>query len=156
MIEDAHIEEAGPPFNRMVIALLALIGVLISVYLTLHKYGMIGTLACGTGSCETVQASKWAVFMGIPVPVVGLAGYLVVLIVALIGLQPEQRFGKVPWLLFLLADIAFSFTLYLTYLEAFVIHAWCRWCLVSAALVTLIWIAALFEVPRLRARAQPI
>ncbi|MGQ0560298.1 MAG: vitamin K epoxide reductase family protein [Gemmatimonadota bacterium] len=141
----------SPPVNRMIIAVLALIGVLISVYLTLHKYGIVGTLVCGAGSCETVQASPWAVFMGVPVPVLGLAGYLLLLAVALAGLQPERVAGRImPILLLLLANTALVFTLYLTYLEAFVIHAWCRWCIVSAVLVTLIWLAALAELPKLR------
>jgi uncharacterized membrane protein len=156
VIDETVSEEAAPPFNRMVIAILALIGVLISVYLTLHKFGVIGTLVCGTGSCETVQSSKWAVFMGVPVPLLGLAGYLTMLIIALIGLQPRPDDRKISLLLFVLADAAFVFTLYLTYLEAFVIHAWCRWCIVSAILITLIWLAALFEIPRLRKPAATI
>jgi uncharacterized membrane protein len=155
-MDEVVTEQAAPPTNRMVIAILALIGVLISVYLTLHKFGVIGTLVCGTGSCETVQASKWAVFMGVPVPLLGLAGYLTLLIIALIGLQPRPDDRRIPFVLFVLADAAFMFTLYLTYLEAFVIHAWCRWCIVSAILITLIWLAALFEIPRLRKPAALI
>ena len=150
MIEETP-RDAAPPLNRMIVAFLALCGVLISVYLTLHKYGVIGSLACGTGNCETVQASKWAVFLGIPVPVLGLAGYGALLIVALIGLNPVYRYNRVIGLaLFVFADAGFIFSLYLTYLEEFVIHAWCRWCIASAILATLIWIAALFELPRLR------
>ena len=152
MTEELHYEEeVRPPVNRMAIAFLALVGMLISVYLTLHKFGYIGTLACGTGSCETVQTSPWAVFMGVPVPVLGLAGYLLVLIVALVGLQPAAVASRrVAMIIFALAAGAFLFSAYLTYLEAFVIHAWCRWCLVSAALATLIFLAALPEINRLR------
>jgi uncharacterized membrane protein len=142
---------AGPPANRMAIAVLALIGLLMSLYLTLHKFGYIGTLACGTGSCDTVQTSPWAVFMGIPVPVMGVVGYLVLLVLAVVGLQPahaENR--KLGLLIFLLADIAIAFTIYLTYLEAFVINAWCRWCIGSALIVTLIWIFSLPELLKLR------
>lgn len=148
MIEESQVE-VSPPMNRMVIAILALIGVLVSVYLTLHKYGVIGTLACGAGSCETVQASKWAVFMGVPVPVLGLVGYALVLGTALVGLaKPGSR--AVALALLVLAGGALAFTLYLTYLEAFVIHAWCRWCIASAAITLLISIASLAELPRLR------
>ena len=153
MREDFLAEEvtATPPVNRMAIAVFALIGLLMSVYLTLHKFGYIGTLACGTGSCDTVQTSPWAVFMGIPVPVLGVVGYLVLLILAIVGLQPahaENR--KLGLLIFVLADIAVGFTLYLTYLEAFVINAWCRWCIGSALIVTLIWIFSLPELLKLR------
>jgi hypothetical protein len=45
-------------------ALVALIGVFLSLYLTMFKLGYIGTLACGSGSCETVQLSKWGGFLG--------------------------------------------------------------------------------------------
>jgi uncharacterized membrane protein len=156
-VSEALLDEevvAGPPANRMAIAVLALIGMLMSLYLTLHKFGYIGTLACGTGSCDTVQTSPWAVFMGIPVPVMGLVGYLMLLVLAVVGLQPahaENR--KLGLLIFLLADIAIAFTIYLTYLEAFVINAWCRWCIGSALIVTLIWIFSLPELLKLR-RAQ--
>jgi uncharacterized membrane protein len=143
--------EAGPPVNRMVIAVLALIGLLVSAYLTLHKFGVIGTLVCGTGSCEVVQTSKYAVVFGVPVPLLGLIGYAIILGVALVGLQSNRP--AIALTLFLLADGAFMFSLYLTYLEAYVIHAWCRWCLASAAISTLIWIFSLAELPRLRKQA---
>lgn len=150
MIEDTP-QDAAPPLSRMIIAVLALIGVFISVYLTLHKYGVIGSLVCGTGNCETVQASKWAVFMGIPVPVLGLAGYGALLLIALIGLSPAKVHNRpIPIALFVLATGGLLFSIYLTYLEAFVINAWCRWCIASAVLALLIWIASLAELPRLR------
>ena len=142
---------AAPPLNRMLIALFALIGALLATYLTLHRFGFIGTLVCGAGSCETVQASKWASFVGVPVPLIGLAGYLTLFVVALLGIQPGWEHRRaLPWLLFLLADVGFLFSLYLSYLEMYVIHAWCRWCIVSAIIATLIWLFSLAELPRLR------
>jgi uncharacterized membrane protein len=147
-VDEANV---APPINRMAIAVLALIGVLISVYLTLHKFGIIGTLVCGTGSCETVQTSKWAVFMGVPVPLLGLVGYAVLFALAMMGLQPRWLADrKLSVVIFALADAALLFTLYLTYLEMYVIHAWCRWCIGSAIIVTLIWLFSLAELPRLR------
>lgn len=145
--------EVNAPRNRMGIAILALIGLLISAYLTLHKYGYIGTIVCGSGNCEVVQTSKYAVFFGLPVPLLGLAGYLLVLVVALVALQPafwENR--AMSLVLFMLADGAFLFSLYLSYLEEFKIHAWCRWCIASACVAILMWVCSLFELPRLRRR----
>ena len=153
MIDETIVEQESqsPPANRMAIAVLALIGLLMSVYLTLHKFGYIGTLACGTGSCDTVQTSPWAIFMGIPVPVLGVAGYLFLLVLAIVGLQPAHANNrKLGLVLFIVADLALFFTVYLTYLEAFVIHAWCRWCLGSAAIITLIWICSIPEAFKLR------
>ena len=48
------------------------------------------------------------------------------------------------------ATVAFGLSIWFTYLEAFVIHAWCQWCVVSAILCTLIFLAALPELKRLR------
>ena len=63
----ARDEEGGREVNkRMLVALVALAGVFVALYLTLYKLGYIGTLACAVGSCETVQTSKWATFLGIP------------------------------------------------------------------------------------------
>jgi len=78
----------------MLMALIALIGVFVSLYLTLYKLGYVGTLACGTGSCETVQLSKWSDFLGQPVAAWGVGYYLVILAVALAGVQ--ERFMWSP------------------------------------------------------------
>ena len=136
------------PKNRMIIAVLALVGLLISVYLTLHKYGIIGTLACGSGACEMVQTSKWAVQFGIPVPILGLVGYAAILGVALAGLQVHTRAMAIAT--FVLADCALLFSIYLSLIEQFRIHAWCRWCIGSAVITILIWVCALAELPRFR------
>lgn len=141
--------------NRMGVALLALIGVLISAYMSAYKFGLLGTIVCGTGGCETVQNSPWAVFMGVPVPVLGLLGYGALLVLALLGIQP--RFfadRRISILLLAGATLGLLFSGYLTYLEAAVIHAWCRWCIVSALLATLIFLLALPELPRLRGAAD--
>jgi uncharacterized membrane protein len=137
--------------NRMVMAVLALIGVLISTYMAAYKFGALGDIVCGTGGCQTVQNSPWANFLGVPVPLIGLAGYAVLMAVAMIGLQPAfARRRAVPVLLTAGATIGLAFSAYLTYLEAFVIHAWCRWCIGSAVLAVLIFLFALPEFRRLR------
>lgn len=142
----ADADRARSPLLRMVIAALALVGVFISVYLLLHRLGIVGTLVCGTGGCETVQTSKYATFVGIPVPALGVVGYGLIFLLALVGSSP----GRVddPWVgtaLLVLAALALVFTAYLNALEAFVIHAWCRWCLGSAAIVALIFLLALAD-----------
>lgn len=140
---------SSPPVNRMAVALLSLVGVFISTYLLLHKLGVIGTLMCGTGSCDRVQASPWAVFLGVPVPAWGVAGYGLLLGVSLAGLRPglwgDRRLGRV---LVALGAGAFGFSAYLTAIEAFVIRAWCRWCVASAVIATLIFIFTLVELVR--------
>lgn len=125
----------------MTAALLSLAGVFVALYLYLHKLGIIGELACGTGGCETVQLSPYAVFLGIPVPLIGVVGYVVLFALALASLQqPADR--RWPRLLLLLSGGAALFSVYLTYLELFVIHAICRFCVASAIIVVLIVVAA--------------
>jgi uncharacterized membrane protein len=137
----------------MVAAVLALVGVLISVYMMLYHLGMIGSILCGTGGCETVQNSPWASFLGVPVPLIGLVGYGVMFAVALLGIQPRYV-GDRRISLVLLAGglIGFAYSLYLTWLEAFVIHAWCQWCIGSAILATLLLFSVLPELARIRER----
>ena len=135
---------------RMSAALLSLIGLFISAYLYLYKIGRIGTLACGTGACETVQLSSWSRFAGVDVSLIGIVGYAVLLAVSLFALQPglfSQRWPAAA--LSLLAGFGVAFTIYLTYLELFVIHAICRWCLGSAVIIVAILIATLLDLRRL-------
>ncbi len=135
--------------HRQAIALLALIGLLISLYLTLHRLGIIGALQCGTGACETVQSSAYAVFLGVPVAVYGVAGYIALFIVSIVGLQPAWLERREPTLLLAgMAGLGFAFTLYLTYVELFVIHAICRWCVGSAVVITVIAAVALHALRR--------
>ena len=137
--------------NRMVLAVLALIGLLIAAYMSAYKFGLIGSLMCGSGGCNTVQNSPWAIFMGIPVPVIGLVGYFLMFVTAIVGLQPSfEDDRRISIILLAGATIGAAFSAYLTYLEAAVIHAWCRWCITSAVLATLILLAALPEIRRLR------
>src|SRR5476649_996301 len=117
----------------MLAALVALAGMFIALYLTLYKLGYIGTLACAVGSCETVQTSKWATFLGFPVGAWGVAYYVAVLAVSLAGLSPALSDRRsVSQLLVAMTGVGFVFSLWLTYLELFVINAICEWCVMSA------------------------
>lgn len=147
--------------SRQAIALLALVGFFIALYLWLHALGYGGPLKCGTGACETVQSSPQAVQLGIPVALYGVVGYLALFIVALIALRPAALPER-KWTLLLvgLSTVGVVFTVYLTYLELFVIHAICRWCVTSAAIITAIWVVSLLALrspaPRTDRGASPL
>jgi uncharacterized membrane protein len=127
----------------MITATLALAGFFVALYLSLWKLGLVGSLACGTGGCEYVQSSTYAVVLGMPVAFFGVAGYLAILVVSLTGLQARWAERREPTAVLLaLAGAGVAFTAYLTYLEAAVLHAWCRWCLVSAGIITGIFVAS--------------
>ena len=135
---------------RMGAALLSLLGLFLSAYLYLYKIGKIGSLACGAGGCETVQQSPWSRFAGVEVSLIGLAGYAGLLLVSLAALQPGLSHRHWPMtLLVVLAGLGVAFTAYLTYLELFVIHAICRWCVGSAAIIAAIFVVALLEQRKL-------
>lgn len=137
------------PVNRMVIAALSLAGVFLAGYLMLYKLQVLGSIACGTGACERVQSSPWAVFLGIPVPAWGVGGYAAIFAVALLGIQPNWIGRRaIAALLAGFSTFAFAFSVYLSAIEAFVLEQWCRWCIGSAIIATLIF---LFSLPELRA-----
>lgn len=151
---------ADPPLSRMVLVVVALLGVFVAGYLTLHRFGFIGSLQCGVvGGCETVQASAYAFFPprtvtehGISVALLGLIGYLVIFAVGLLGLQPALvRSRGIARALVILSGAGTAFSLWLTYVEAAILEAWCQWCVVSAALITVIF---LLSLPGLRTGAD--
>jgi len=124
----------------MIVATLALAGIFVSLYLLLYKLGIIGELSCSVGSCETVNSSKWATFLGMPVAAWGVAWYVAMFILAIVS--TGERFADssaVSAMLLGVATTGLLFSAYLTYLELFQIHAICQWCVVSAIIVTIIF-----------------
>lgn len=127
-------------------AALALAGIFIALYLTLYKLGAIGELSCRIGSCETVNSSPWAVFLGAPVAAWGVGFYVVTFAVAIAGLQgrfAESR--RLSLALVMLSGIGVVFSGWLTYLELFVIRAICQWCVVSAVIVFAIFVVSVWD-----------
>jgi uncharacterized membrane protein len=135
--------------RRQAIVLLALVGLLVATYLWLYKIGVLGELQCGTGGCEYVQTSRYAELLGLPVALYGVAGYATLLGLGLVGLQPGLASDRrVSVLLAALASAGFGFTLYLTAIELFVLHAVCRWCVASAVIMTATWAVSLADLRR--------
>jgi len=141
-----------PSASRMGVAVLSLVGLLVSAYLTLYKLGYLGTLQCGAdGGCEIVQASQYSVLFGLPVALWGMGAYLVLFAVSMLGLQP--RWAEARWValtLFGFAAFGVAFSAYLTYLSGAVIGAFCQWCLVSVTTITLVFLCTLPELRRAR------
>ena len=126
--------------RRMVIALLALSGIFLSAYLTLYHYGYVGSLACGTGGCEKVQGSNWAKFLGLPVALWGVGYYASVFLVASAG--TIAAFAEQRWPSAMLVGLngwGVIFSGYLTWAEIVQIQAMCRYCVVSATVVVLLF-----------------
>lgn len=128
---------------QIAIGVLCVIGIGIAGYLTYVHYEGLKVLCLSSGGCETVQSSRYAKLDGIPVAVLGLAGYIGILgSLALRGeLSRMAGFG--------IALIGFGFSMYLTYRELFTIKAICQWCVASAVLMTLLAILTAVRVLRL-------
>jgi uncharacterized membrane protein len=105
-------------------------GLLVSAYLTwVHLRGVAPFCLTGSGGCETVQASRYSEILGLPVATLGMAGYLGLLFSALL------RGGVGIILGLFVALVGALFSVYLTWLELFVIHAICQYCVTSAILM---------------------
>jgi len=136
----------------MIVATLALIGVFVSTYLTLYKLGYIGTLQCAVGSCETVNTSRWATFLGLPVAAWGLGFYVVALALSFLAVQERYAHSRrMAVALAVLTGWGTLFSGWLTYLELFVIHAICIWCVTSACIVLVMFLISLVDLRSFRA-----
>jgi uncharacterized membrane protein len=135
----------------MILGTLALIGVFVSTYLTLFKLGYIGELQCAVGSCETVNTSRWATFLGLPVAAWGLGFYVLALTLVLIGIQERYADSRAFSLLYVvLTGWGVVFSGWLTYLELFVINAICIWCVTSACIVAIMFFVAIADLRDLK------
>ena len=136
----------GPaPGPGLSVPLLALIGLAVAVYLAFVETSGAEAVCGPVGDCNAVQQSRWADLFGvIPIGVIGVAGYAVVLAawaVARLGSGRLVDWSRVALLAGSVAGVVFS--VYLTFLEPFVIGATCMWCLGSAVVVTLLmWLTA--------------
>jgi len=106
-----------------------------------------------------VQMSEWATLGGVPVAAWGVGFYVTALTLALLGLQdPWAGSVRLSQLLMVLSGFGVLFSAFLTSLEAFVIHAWCQWCVVSAIMVTAIFVLSVLDwrEQRVESRAQEL
>jgi len=129
--------------------ILALAGLGISLYLTWVYTTDRVAICLGSGGCETVQYSPYAWILGIPIPTLGAADYLLVLALALLGLRSREQAEWVVLALFGTSLVGLLFSAYLTYLEIFVIRAICLWCAVSAVIQVFLFALAVAAWRRL-------
>jgi uncharacterized membrane protein len=93
------------------------------------------------GDCNAVQESLYAHVLGIPIGIIGVLGYLTILSLWLVNRYKNQR--GIDLALFVIALLGVGFSIYLTFLEPFVIGASCVWCLISAVVMgILLWMLA--------------
>jgi len=133
-----------PPISQWGVPILALVGLFVAGYLSFVELSQVQAVCGPVGDCNLVQQSPYARLFGIfPVGILGLLSYLSVL-----GLWAMQQLCSVRWQriatlgIGMLASIGVIFSIYLTFLEPFIIGATCLWCITSAILMTLImWLS---------------
>ena len=135
--------------TRALLAALSVAGFLVSAYLTWsYVLGVAPACVGGSEGCATVQSSRYSEILGVPVAALGLAAYAGLLFSALL-----EREGGIFFGLFV-ALVGVLFSGYLTWLELFVIHAVCQWCVVSAALMVVSLFFTALRVRQLASRQK--
>ena len=127
----------------------AIIGALDAGYLTWIKLSNNESMCTpGLGDCYTVNTSKYAEVYGIPVAIFGLASYL--FIIAILVYEPRMDFLKENGrlMLFGVSLIGVLYSAYLSYLEEYVIQAWCPYCVLSAVMMVMVFVVAVVRLKR--------
>jgi uncharacterized membrane protein len=121
----------------LAISVLTILGMIDSGYLTIQHMRK-AAVPCGLGNCEKVLTSPYAEYHGFPTSVFGFAFYASIFV--LLGCDTPR------WWIPALAGVGFLVHTYLVYVQAFILHAFCLYCLFSAGITTLLLIVSLLYV----------
>ncbi len=138
-----------------ILVALTVIGLTVSIYMTIYKYANIDAMCLGSGDCSTVNASRYSeiemVGMKVPVALIGVGGYLAILGVLLLEKKNDFLRQNGTMILFGLTLMGFLFSMYLVYVEVALLQAYCPFCIASQVTMTLIFILTVIRLVR-----QPI
>lgn len=126
--------------RRLVIIVLTVLGIFVAGYLTWSHFSGEPVYCGGSNSCELVNTSRFAYLGPIPVALIGVIGYLIILVLSLIPPQEDRQWPML--LIFGGALIGVLLQWYLFYIEVAVLQAICYWCVTSQAIITLIFLLA--------------
>jgi protein-disulfide isomerase/rhodanese-related sulfurtransferase/uncharacterized membrane protein len=143
--------------RRFLLRALPLLGLFDSLYLLWVYTSPSRPIVCLGSGCDVVRASSYAHLFGLPLPAFGVANYAVLALLILAEPLVSVRLGRaIQYAIAGISCVGFLFSIYLTSLQAFVIHAWCAWCDVSALVVTGIFVLSLFELRQPLAPTDPV
>jgi uncharacterized membrane protein len=125
-----------------------IVGLLVSIYMTIYKITSNDKLCLGSGDCSTVNNSRYAEVNGIPVAAIGIIGYAAILAVLLLESRPGFFQQNSTLMIFGMALIGFLFTAWLIYVEIALIKAICPFCVTSQVAMTIIFIIAVIRLIR--------
>ena len=124
------------PAGIWIARVLALVGFADAAYLTATHYAGSSVFCGASGGCETVLASEFATLGPVPIALVGAMYYA---LASLLAWTPAASWSRTTAAaLAALTGLAFAVSAILFAIQAFELHAWCRFCLVSAAITTIL------------------
>lgn len=130
--------------SRIAIIVLSAAGVLISGVLLYSFYAASSGSFCVAGSgCDAVRSSAYSSVAGMPVALLGVLGFVLILLLSLTGSSKKKRWTR----LFVVTTGALAFVCYFTFLELFVIKAICPYCVASALVVVGVFVTLMLTVP---------
>ena len=134
-----------PAWLDALMLVLTIVGLAVAGYLTYVETQAVAAVCGPVGDCNAVQTSSYSKLFGvIPVGLIGMAGYVAILVVWLWGRLGAGRLADyAPLAVHGMAILAVAFSVYLTFLEPFVIKAVCIWCLTSAVVITLVMLLSM-------------
>jgi protein-disulfide isomerase/rhodanese-related sulfurtransferase len=143
--------------RKTLLLTLSLLGLFDSLYLLWVYTSPSRPIVCLGSGCDAVRASSYAHLFGLPLPVFGVASYALLGLLIFAEVLVSSRPGRaIQYAVAGISCAGFLFSIYLTSLEAFVIHAWCAWCVVSALVVTGVFVLSLLELRRPLALTDPL
>jgi uncharacterized membrane protein len=125
---------------------LVVIGLFVSIYMTIYKISGNEGMCLGSGDCSTVNASRFSEVNGIPVAVVGIIGYVAILAFHLFENRNTFFRQNAILLIFGMSLTGFIFTVWLVYVELALLNAICPFCVTSQVAMTLIFIIAIIRL----------
>jgi uncharacterized membrane protein len=140
-------QPSGIPIQHTswLIPFLCMLGLGVAVYLTYVETVQVEAVCGPVGDCNTVQQSEYARLFGVlPIGLLGIMGYAMIMLVWLLGRSPNRQMIRFKdRAIFGMTALGILFSIYLTFLEPFVIGASCAWCLASAVIMTLLFLLSL-------------
>ncbi len=152
-----HISHNLRPISKSLIIFLivvAAIGFADATYLTIEHFTNANP-PCFIGSCELVLNSTYATVAGIPVAIFGVVYYLFILMAFVVYLESKKEKELALRVGCLSTVIGLGSSLYFFILQAFVLHAFCQYCLVSAGTSTILFVTASYIIVTSR-KHQPV
>src|SRR5688572_11469385 len=131
--------------SQLTIALI-IVGLLVSVWMSVYKLTSNDNMCVGSGACKTVNDSRYSEINNIAVAYIGVAGYAALLGVLLLERRPGFIKQNASMIFFALSLLGFLFTVYLVFVEIALIKAFCPFCVTSQVAMTLIFILSVVRL----------